>query len=85
MPVDALLKRMIATDGLDFYESGHDIGLASDIYNSFGIYQNNCLKEYDKMTKEYGFITVDGTLEKNEIHKIIKKEVKKVLDLGIVN
>lgn len=85
MPVDKLLKRLIATDGLDYFESGRDIGLSDDIYNSFEIYQNKCLKEYEKFEKEYDFITIDGDLDKNEIHKIIKKELKKVLDLGIVN
>lgn len=84
MPVDRLIKRLIATDGLDYFESGRDIGLSGDIYNSFEIYQNKCLKEYEKLEKECGFITIDGDLDKNEIHKIIKKEVKQVLDSGIL-
>lgn len=84
MPVDKLLKRMIANDGIDYFESGRDIGLSSDLYNSFEIYQNKCIKEYEKLEKEYGFITIDGDLDKNEIHRIIKKEVKRVLDSGVV-
>ena len=84
MPVDKLLKRLIGNNGLDYFESGRDIGLSSDIYKSFEMYQEKCLKEYEKLEKEYGFITIDGGMEKDEIHKIIKKEVKKVLDTGIV-
>ncbi len=84
MPVDKLLKRLIGNDGLDYFESGRDIGLSGDIYNSFEIYQNKCLKEYEKLEKEYNFITIDGEMEKGEIHKIIKKEVKNILDSGIV-
>ncbi len=79
MPVDKLLKRMIGADGLDYFESGRDIGLSSDIYNSFEIYQTKCLAEYEKLEKEYNFITLDGTLPKEEIHKSIKSEVKKAL------
>ncbi len=79
MPVDKLLKRMIGADGLDYFESGRDIGLSSDIYNSFEIYQTKCLAEYEKLEKEYDFITLDGTLSKEEIHKAIKSEVKKAL------
>lgn len=79
MPVDKLLKRMIGADGLDYFESGRDIGLSSDIYNSFEIYQTKCLAEYEKLEKEYNFITLDGTLSKEEIHKSIKSEVKKLL------
>ncbi|MBR2386254.1 dTMP kinase [bacterium] len=80
MPVDKLLKRMIATDGLDYFESGRDIGLSSDIYNSFEIYQTKCLSEYDKLVEEYNFITLDATESKEDICKKIKKEVKKLLN-----
>ncbi|MCD8025194.1 MAG: dTMP kinase, partial [Candidatus Gastranaerophilales bacterium] len=31
--VDVLLKRIIGSTGLDYYESGRDIGLSTDIYN----------------------------------------------------
>ncbi len=79
MPADKLIKRLIGTDGLDYFESGRDIGLSSDIYKSFEIYQTKCLAEYEKLEKEYGFITLDGTLSKEEIHKSIKAEVKKLL------
>ncbi|MBR1977307.1 dTMP kinase [bacterium] len=58
MPVDKLLKRMIGADGLDYFESGRDIGLSSDIYNSFEIYQTKCLAEYEKLEKEYNFTDV---------------------------
>jgi len=84
MPEDKLLKRMIGTKGLDYFESGRDIGLSTDIYKSFEIYQNKCLEEYDRLQKEYNFITIDGELPINEIHQKIKDEVKKVLDLGVV-
>ena len=79
MPVDKLLKRMIGTNGLDFFESGRDIGLSSDIYNSFEIYQTKCLAEYDKLAEEYNFITLDATESKEDICRKIKKEVKKLL------
>lgn len=82
--VDVLLKRIIGSTGLDYYESGRDIGLSTDIYNSFEIYQKRCIEEYKKLQKEYNFIKVDGELPKEEIHEIIKTKVKEVLELGIV-
>ena len=39
MPVDVLLKRIIGTTGLNYYESGRDIGFSTDFYKSFEIYQ----------------------------------------------
>ncbi len=82
--VDVLLKRIIGSTGLDYYESGRDIGLSVDIYNSFEIYQKRCIAEYKKLQKEYNFININGELSKEEIHKIIVSKVQEVLDLNIV-
>ena len=85
MPVEVLMKRIIGTTGLDFYESGRDIGFSTDFYKSFGIYQNKCLGQYNNMKNEYGFISIDGTKSINSIHKIMKSEVQKLLDTGILD
>ena len=84
MPVDVLLKRIIGTTGLDFYESGRDVGFSTDFYKSFEIYQNKCLEQYNQMKSEYNFISIDGTKSIKEIHKIMNDEVQKLLDLGIL-
>ena len=81
VPVEILLKRIIGTTVLDYWESGRDIGLSSDFYKSFQIYQGKCLDEYQKMIKEYGFISIDGTLSEKEIHKRIVNNVKTILDV----
>ncbi len=79
---ETLIKRLIAKNGaLDYFESGRDIGLSTDIYNSFEIYQKRCLEEYKKLEKEYNFIEIDGKKPKEEIHLIIKEKVSKLLDL----
>lgn len=84
MPVDVLLKRIIGTTGLNFYESGRDIGFSTDFYKSFEIYQNKCLEEYNKMKKAHKFITIDGTKSISSIHEKMKSEVQKILDSGIL-
>lgn len=81
VPVEILLKRIIGTTGLDYWESGRDIGLSSDFYKSFQIYQGKCLAEYQKMIEEYGFISIDGTLSEKEIHKKIVSQVKNILEV----
>lgn len=82
MPIDVLLKRVIGTTGLDYWESGRDIGLSSDFYKSFTIYQDKCLTEYEQMKKDYHFVSIDGTLGVYEIHKIIVEKVQNLLDEG---
>lgn len=80
VPVEILLKRIIGTTGLDYWESGRDIGLSSDFYKSFQIYQGKCLDEYQKMIKEYGFISIDGTKTPKDIHKKITSHVGDLLE-----
>lgn len=84
VPVEMLLKRIIGTTGLDYWESGRDIGLSSDFYKSFKIYQSKCLEEYQKMIKKYNFTSIDGTLSVKEIHKKITSDVGKLLDSGAI-
>ena len=84
MPVDVLLKRIIGTTGLNYYESGRDVGFSTDFYKSFEIYQNKCLQQYEIMKYEYNFISIDGTKSVEEIHAIINKEVQRILDSGVL-
>ena len=80
MPIDVLLKRVIGTTGLDYWESGRDIGLSTDFYESFKIYQAKCLEEYNKMKPEYNFVSIDGTLPREDIHNKMIEHVEKLLN-----
>ncbi len=84
MPVDVLLKRIIGTTGLNYYESGRDIGFSTDFYKSFEIYQKKCLEQYNIMKSEYNFKSIDGTKSIKDIHSIMNSEVQKILDSGIL-
>lgn len=84
MPVDVLLKRIIGTTGLNYYESGRDVGFSTDFYKSFEIYQKKCLEQYNEMKSEYNFISIDGTKSIKSIHNIMNKEVQKVLNSGVL-
>ena len=82
--VDVLLKRIIGSTGLDYYESGRDIGLSRDFYKSFKLYQSQCLEEYEKLKQEYNFISIDGTKTPEEINQIMRDKIQKILDTGIL-
>ncbi len=84
MPVDVLLKRIIGTTGLDYYESGRDVGFSTDFYKSFEIYQKKCLDQYNNMKSEYNFLSIDGTKSIKDIHNIMNAEVQKILDSGVL-
>ncbi|MDD3594718.1 MAG: dTMP kinase [Candidatus Gastranaerophilales bacterium] len=84
IPVKPLLKRIIASKGFDYYESGRDIGLSTDFYESFKIYQAKILEEYGKMVDEYNFIRVDGNKPIEENHEFIKEKVAELLKTNVL-
>ena len=60
---------------LDYYESGSDVGLSEDMYESFLIYQNRISEEFHAMQKKYGLIPIDGNRSIMEIHKDLQKRI----------
>jgi len=84
MPVDILLKRIISASGLDYYESGRDIGLSTDFYESFKLYQRRIFAEYAKMANEYAFININGNASINSIQSRMRTKVRQLLDSGAI-
>jgi dTMP kinase len=63
--IDDLVTRVLQSTGFDYWESGMDLHLGEDLYESFVKYQTGLLAEFDKMVEAYGFGFIDasGTIE----------------------
>ncbi|MEI8378202.1 MAG: thymidylate kinase, partial [bacterium] len=72
------------TKGLDYYESGRDIGLSTDFYESFKMYQNKILTEYNDMKEKHNFITIDGMQSIETVQEKMREEVTKLLEKGVL-
>jgi dTMP kinase len=60
---------------LDYYESGSDMGLSDDMFESFIIYQQKIAKEFQAMQKIYGLVHIDGDKTVEEINVDLKKKI----------
>jgi dTMP kinase len=61
VPPEELFHRVFQKYGeLDYYESGADIGLSDDLFESFVIYQRRIAKEFALMELKYGIERIDG-------------------------
>ena len=58
-----------------FYEAGMDLKLSSDPFESYIMFQSKVVKEYKKMLKEFGIISLDAN---DTIHKK-QVEIRKLL------
>ena len=55
----SLLPRVIGSKGMDYWESGMDLHLGEDLYDSFCVYQQRILEEYEAMVEEFKLEVVD--------------------------
>jgi dTMP kinase len=60
---------------LDYYESGSDMGLSDDMFESFILYQHKIAKEFQTMQKTYGLTPIDGDQTVDEINTELKKKI----------
>jgi len=81
MPLEPLLRRIITTrGGLDFYESGRDIGMSTDLYKSFKLYQSKILQEYEQMAEEYGFQVIAGDEQIDAVQRLLRSSLRELLE-----
>jgi dTMP kinase len=60
---------------LDYYESGADVGLSEDMFESFIMYQKKLANEFHRMQKRYGLIPIDGNRTIEEINTDLLKRI----------
>jgi dTMP kinase len=60
---------------LDYYESGSDLGLSDDMYESFILYQKMIAKEFRNMQKRYNLVLIDGNKPILDINAELQKRI----------
>ncbi len=64
---------------LDYWESGMDLGLARDMYDSFLKYQALMAQQFKRMQRTYGFHILEGQRAVEEINDELRKKTEAVL------
>jgi dTMP kinase len=78
---EELAGRVLASGrGFDYWESGMDLGLGNDYYDSFIAYQKLLLREFDRMKGEYGFHEVDASRTIRRVAADLRRSVARVID-----
>jgi dTMP kinase len=78
--VDQLIPRVVFSRGFDYWESGMDLYPAHDMYEGFCNYQTALLREFDRLSVEQGFETVDASPEARTVFAILKSRILHVLE-----
>jgi len=77
--VPDLVPRVLQIGGFDYWESGMDIPMGADHYESFINYQSRVIEELDRLGHTFGFESIDATRSVDEISEYLNEQVTGLL------
>ncbi len=81
-PLDVAVNRIVAgRPKLKYYEAGMDLGISLDRAESFRIFQERILNNYDQMIDSDHFVLMDGTVRVNKLQKLMRQIVGERISL----
>ncbi|HXN09275.1 MAG TPA: hypothetical protein VN860_06400, partial [Candidatus Acidoferrales bacterium] len=81
--VNGLVERTINSGtGFNYWESGMDLRLGNDMFDSFKEYQQRVLNQFEGMTNEYGFQVIDADRPADEVADDLRTAIDGALSLA---
>ena len=78
---EELVQRNLAKNArLDYWESGMDLGLSRDVFDSFLKYQAAMGESFRQLQKTYKFEIIDANRSVNAVNKELRKKIGSLLD-----
>ena len=79
-PEELVQRNLSKNATLDYWESGMDLGLSRDMFDSFVQYQKAMQAQFRRMQKTYGFTIVNANRTMEEVNEELKKRISAVLE-----
>jgi dTMP kinase len=80
--VPELVPRVLAGGGFDYWESGMDIPMGEDYFESFTRYQERVIAELDTLSQEYQFDVIDATRAVDDTSAYLCRRVSELIEAG---
>lgn len=77
--VKNLVPRALYGKGFNYWESGTDLALGDNLFDSFCEYQTRVIRELDAMAERYGFAIIDASREPESIFRDLRKAILPIL------
>jgi len=78
--IDQLIPRVIFSRGFDYWESGMDVFPGQDMYENFRSYQASLLTEFERLSMEYHFETVDASPDVKRVFADLQRKVLRIVE-----
>jgi dTMP kinase len=83
LPLEMALGRILeGRPRLKWFEAGMDLGLSSDINESFRLFQGMVVQQYDQLAEEFRFTVVDATRNVHQQQQWIRSLISRRVDLA---
>ena len=79
-PNELVQRNLSKTATLDYWESGMDLGLSRDLFDSFLKYQQHMGEAFRKLQKTYRFEIVDANRSTDSVTKELRKKISALLE-----
>ena len=79
-PEELVQRNLSKNATLDYWESGMDLGLSRDMFDSFVTYQTAMQAQFRRMQKTYGFTIVDANRPMEAVNEELKRKIGAVLE-----
>ena len=80
VPPEELVQRNLSKNAtLDYWESGMDLGLSRDVFDSFLKYQTAMQASFRRLQRNYGFTIVNGSRPVDVVTNSLQKKITAVL------
>src|SRR5260370_12106452 len=80
--LDDLIPRVLQRGCFDYSESGMDMRLGADLFESFVNYQTLLLEQFEAMTREFGFQVLDASMPVEQLNEQLKQRILPLLPHG---
>ena len=78
-PEELVQRNFAKNAALDYWESGMDLGLSRDLFDSFVKYQTAVQKVFKRLQATYGFTIVNGNRSAEAVNQELRKKTSSVL------
>ena len=79
-PEELVQRNLSKNATLDYWESGMDLGLSRDVFDSFLKYQSAMGEAFRQLQKTYRFEIIDANRPVNLVNKELRRKISAVLD-----
>ena len=75
LPEVAFDREFKKSQTISYWESGRDMSLSNDLFQSFIRYQSLIKREFEYLSKRHGFIEVDGEGSVSHVNRILRQRI----------